>query len=207
MRSTRAKRPWPGFPSPRRVNRQGGPRSMLERIRTSPIVMPPERWRLWLGLAVAVVGPLLSTALIRVGPLGSRPGVAFLLSVVARDGVRAPPRCRGRDPALARAPAAIRPGPDVSATVRSEQDLWSALAFGLVSCTVVLMVTRRDAARDVATAERRRFQLLVRAGDALSESLDIDETLRRLGRRAGARARRLVLRRSGPGRPVPATPS
>ena len=153
---------------------------MLQRIRASPIVVPPERWRLWLGLAIAVVGPLVSTALIRVGPLGSRPGVAFLLFVVLAT-------VFGRLLAAAIAiPLSLVllerfARPEFSATVRSDQDLWSALAFGLVSCTVVLMVTRRDAAKDVATAERRRFQLLVRAGDSLSESLDIDETLRRLG--------------------------
>ena len=42
-------------------------------------------------------------------------------------------------------------------------------------------MTRREAVADEQTEEGTRLQLLALAGDALAESLDVDETLRRLG--------------------------
>src|SRR5262245_17585303 len=153
--------------------------SALERVRTSPIVVPPDRRRLLMGLGIAVVGPLISTALLKVAPFASRPGVAILFAVFFAT-------VFGR---LLAAAVAIplsavllelfaQPG---FAQGARDQDIWAALAFALIASTVVWMVTRRDAAHDVAAAERRRFELLVQAGSSLSESLGAEETLTRLG--------------------------
>lgn len=154
--------------------------TLLERLRTNAYVVPPDRHRLWVGLGVAVLGPVAATLLLRVPAIAARPSLGYFLVIVVATAY-------GRALAgLISIPWSVflieTMGHDwLAARGIAEQDLWTTGAFLLVAATVVLIVTRSDAAADVATTERSRFELLAKAGDSLSESLDIRETLGKLG--------------------------
>jgi len=50
--------------------------------RTESVFLPPKASRLWLGIAVAVLGPLLVTPMVRTGSLSLIPGVPYVLAIV-----------------------------------------------------------------------------------------------------------------------------
>ena len=45
--------------------------------------MPPSPARLWAGIAIAIVGPIVMTPLVRTGSLSLVPGVPYVLVIVA----------------------------------------------------------------------------------------------------------------------------
>ncbi|MEP6759357.1 MAG: SpoIIE family protein phosphatase [Actinomycetota bacterium] len=145
------------------------------------IFVPADRRRLLLGIVIAVVGPLAVTPLVYNGPLATVPGTSYLLAVVLAT-------IFGRLVAAAIAiPLSIallqRYAEDLGTRSASgaDADLWATTAFVLVAGIVVFILTRREAVHDAQTEEGAHIHLLARAGDALSESLDVEETLRRLG--------------------------
>jgi serine phosphatase RsbU (regulator of sigma subunit) len=144
------------------------------------IVMPRTPGRLWLGIAIAVAGPILITPIVRDGALSIFPGVPFVLVVVAATLV-------GRLVAatIAIVESAILLDRYVVAVgqtgQRTEQDVWAIVVFVLVAVVVVQLVARLDRTIAVEQRERDRLRFLARAGDAMSGSLAVDETLRRLG--------------------------
>jgi GAF domain-containing protein len=145
------------------------------------IFLPRTSARLWIGMAIAVLGPVLITPLVRSGSLSIFPGVPYVLVVVAAA-------LAGR---LVAAGIAIIESAilldrfvvqDLSQSgQRTEQDLWAIAVFILVAVVVVQLVARLDRTLAREVRERDRLRFLARAGDALSGSLDVDETLRALG--------------------------
>jgi serine phosphatase RsbU (regulator of sigma subunit)/transcriptional regulator with GAF, ATPase, and Fis domain len=152
----------------------------LERLRGNALAVPGDRRRLAIGLGVAVVGPVVATLLLRTPTIAARPGLAYVLAVVIAAAYG-----RGVAGLVAVAWSVLlleTVGDDwILAAGAAEQGAWASAAFLLVAGCVVLVVTRSHASADVAAADRSRFELLVRAGDSLSESLDIGETLANLG--------------------------
>ena len=147
-------------------------------VRAGTLFFPPERRRLFIGLAIAVLGPIVVTPLVDGnGPLAPAPGIAYLLAVVVATVFG---RLAAAAVAIPLSVILLQNAVDASAgTVQT--DLWVGAVFVLVAGIVVLIMTRRGVAAEEHTEEGTRLQLLARAGDALAESLEVDETLRRLG--------------------------
>ena len=110
---------------------------MEQRARRDSIFVPATPGRLWLGIAIAVVGPIVITPLVRTGSLSLVPGVPYVLAIVAAALV-------GR---LVAAGIAV-----LTSTVlldrfviasaagtgqRTEQDVWALVAFVVVALVVV----------------------------------------------------------------------
>src|SRR5687767_7604889 len=55
----------------------------LEQQRRDGLLLPPTWPKLWLGLAIAVVGPIAITPLVRSDPLSVFPGVPYVFVIVA----------------------------------------------------------------------------------------------------------------------------
>jgi serine phosphatase RsbU (regulator of sigma subunit)/transcriptional regulator with GAF, ATPase, and Fis domain len=144
------------------------------------IFLPRTSARLWLGIAIAILGPLVITPIVRDGALAIFPGVPYVLIVVAATLV-------GRVVAatIAIAESAILLDRYVVAAgqtgQRGEQDLLAIVVFVLVAGVVVQLLARLDRTLAIETRERDRLRFLARAGDALSGSLDVDETMKHLG--------------------------
>ena len=56
---------------------------MEQRARRDSIFVPATPGRLWLGIAIAVVAPIVITPLVRTGSLSLVPGVPYVLAIVA----------------------------------------------------------------------------------------------------------------------------
>jgi serine phosphatase RsbU (regulator of sigma subunit) len=144
------------------------------------IFLPRTSGRLWLGIAIAVIGPLAITPLVRDGALSIFPGVPYVLIVVAAT-------LAGRvvAAAIAITESAILLDRYVvqvgQAGERTTQDLWAIFVFILVAAVVVQLLARLDRTITIEMQERNRLSFLARAGDALSGSLEVDETLKHLG--------------------------
>ena len=144
------------------------------------IFLPRSSGRLWLGIAIAVVMPLAIAPLVRTGALSVLPGVPFVLIVVAAT-------LAGRvvPAAIAIVESAVLLDRYVVQTgqtgQRTAQDVWAIVVFVLVAAVVVQLLQRLDRTIAIANQERDRLGFLARAGDALSGSLALDETLQRLG--------------------------
>ena len=112
------------------------------------------------------------------GPLALVPGTAYLLAVVVATIFG---RLAAAAVAIPLSVVLLQRYVDLRAESSAQTDLWVGTAFVVVAGIVVLIMTRREAVADEQTEEGTRLQLLALAGDALAESLDVDETLRRLG--------------------------
>ena len=145
------------------------------------IFFPRSPGRLWIGIAVAVIAPILITPLVRSGSLSIFPGIAYVLVVVAAT-------VAGR---LAAASIAIVEsailldryvlGALGQTGQRTQQDLWAIVVFVIVAIVVVQLLARLDRTLAIEMRERDRLRFLSRAGDAVSGSLEVQETLRALG--------------------------
>lgn len=145
------------------------------------VFLPHSAGRLWIGLAIAVIGPILITPLVRSGTLAIFPGVPYVLVVVGAT-------LFGR---LAAAAIAIIESAilldryvvqDLAQTgQRTEQDVWAIVVFVFVAVVVVQVLARLDRSLAIEVRERDRLRFLSRAGDALSGSLEVEETMRQLG--------------------------
>ena len=160
----------------------GGALTAKNVVGTGNFFFPPDRRRLWIGLAVAIVGPILVTPLVRDGrPLANVPAIAYLLAVVVATIFG---RVAAAAVAIPLSVILLHNYADASAEPAgggADADLWVAAGFVLVAALVVLILTRRGLDVETHVEEGSRLQLLARAGDALAESLDVEETLRRLG--------------------------
>jgi serine phosphatase RsbU (regulator of sigma subunit) len=145
------------------------------------IFVPRNRARLALGLAIAVLGPIIITPIVRTGSLSIFPGVPYVLVIVAATVL-------GR--LLAGTVSIVGSAimldryivqPANPAGDRTEQDLWAIVLFVVVAIVVVQIVARLERTVQIEAREHDRMRFLSRAGDALGRSLDVDETLRNLG--------------------------
>jgi GAF domain-containing protein len=134
--------------------------------------MPARPARLWAGIAIAIIGPIVITPLVRTGSLSLVPGVPYVLAIVAAALV-------GRLIAAGIAIAVSTVLLDrfvVSASTttgaRTEQDV---LALVVVELLVRLERTIRREEH-----ERDRLAFLAEAGEVLSGSLAVEDTLRAL---------------------------
>ncbi len=168
------------------TTRRGEPNASM--TRTESVFLPPKASRLWFGIAIAIAGPLVVTPLVRTGSLSLIPGIPYVLAIVVAALV-------GR---LAAGCIAIVTStvlldrfvisPSSGTGARTEQDLWAVVVFVVVALVVAELLARLEHTIRREERERDRLRLLAHAGDALAESLDVEETLRRRRRdRAGAR--------------------
>jgi GAF domain-containing protein len=148
--------------------------------RTESVFLPPKASRLWLGIAIAVLGPLLVTPMVRAGSLSLIPGVPYVLVIVAAALV-------GR---LAAAGIAIALSTVLldryaisgasGAGARTEQDVWAIVVFAAVALVVAQLLAQLERTIRREEAERDRLRFLAEAGDALSKPLAVEDTLRAL---------------------------
>jgi serine phosphatase RsbU (regulator of sigma subunit)/transcriptional regulator with GAF, ATPase, and Fis domain len=142
--------------------------------------LPPDARRLWLGIAIAIVGPIVVTPIVRTGALALIPGVLYVLVIVLAAYV-------GR--LLAGAVAIVLStvlldrfiiAPTAAPGSRTEQDFWAVVAFAAVALLVAELLARLERTIRREERERERLRFLAQAGDALSGPLAVDETLRAL---------------------------
>ena len=144
-------------------------------------LIPRDRRRLWLGLTLAIIGPLLVAPISTLQLFDQLPGIPFVLVIVLAT-------------LLGRFAAGIVAtvvsvglidfyilGPTHGFRPRSAEDLAAILMFLVVALLVAGMSARLEAARSEARHERERLQLLTEAGDTLGSSLDYETTIRELG--------------------------
>ena len=140
--------------------------------------LPPRASRLWLGIAVAVIGPLVVTPIVRAGSLSLTPAVPYVLVIVAAALI-------GRLVAAGIAIGLSTVLLDrfvISPTTgsRTEQDVWAVVVFVAVAVAIAELLARLDRTIQREQLERDRLRFLTDAGDALSKPLAIEETLRAL---------------------------
>ncbi len=153
---------------------------MAQRARRDSIFIPATPGRLWLGIAIAVVGPILITPLVRTGSLSLVPGVPYVLAIVAAALVG---RLVAAGIAVLTSTVLLDRFVIASATgtgQRTEQDVWALVAFVVVAFVVVELLVRLERTIGREERERDRLRFLARAGDVLSGSLDVEDTLRAL---------------------------
>ncbi|HEY7661392.1 MAG TPA: GAF domain-containing protein, partial [Actinomycetota bacterium] len=143
--------------------------------------LPPGRGRLWIGLVIAVLGPVLITPIARLDPLSTFPGVPYVLVVVAAT-------IFGR--LLAAGVATLVSvilleryfvDPAGGFGLPGGGDVWAIAIFILVALAVAEILVRLDRSARAETRERDRLAFLARAGDALSGPLSVDAALAQLG--------------------------
>jgi serine phosphatase RsbU (regulator of sigma subunit) len=144
------------------------------------VFLPASSGRLWLGIALAIAMPIVITPLVRSGALAIFPGVPYVLVVVAAAlaGRLIPAAIAIVESAILLDRYVVESG---QIGQRTAQDLWAIVVFVLVAAVVVQLLERLDRTVEVAKRERDRLRFLTRAGDALSGTLAVDETLKRLG--------------------------
>jgi serine phosphatase RsbU (regulator of sigma subunit) len=149
------------------------------RDRTESLLLPPEPGALWIGLAIAVLGPIAITPLVRTEWFDTFAALPYMLAVVAAT-------LFGRLVAAGVATLAsvllldlfvVRPRGDFG--VRSA-DLVALLVFAGIALVVSQLVVRLERARRAETAERERLSFVSRAADAMSGPLDADDALKHL---------------------------
>jgi GAF domain-containing protein len=154
---------------------------LRSQARGDSIIVPPDTGRLLIGLAIAIGGPLLITPITtRVEAFARFPNLPFLLVVVIAT-------LFGR--LLAAGIATFLSvllldryflAPIGGYTARTGSDLWAIGIFILVATVVGQLVVRLDRAASAEVRERDRLAFLAQAGDAISGSLDVDTTLKKL---------------------------
>ncbi|HSJ50162.1 MAG TPA: GAF domain-containing protein [Actinomycetota bacterium] len=143
--------------------------------------LPAERRRLWLGLAIAVVGPIALTPVIRTELFSELPGVPYLFAIVLATVVG---RMLAAGVATLFSVALIDRYflGDVSPFVlRSGSHLVAIAIFVLIAVIVAQLLVQLDRVTRASAAQLDRLVLLARAGDALSGTLDVEVALNRLG--------------------------
>ncbi len=146
--------------------------------RSNGLLVPGDRWRLWVGLGIAVAGPIAVTPLARTEGISMLPGVPFVLAIVVAT-------LFGR--MLAAAVSTLvsvimldRFVFEAATFPRTKQDVWAFVLFIVVGFVVAQLLVRFDQALQAQRLERERLVFLERAGDAISGSLDVATTLRQL---------------------------
>jgi len=145
------------------------------------LLLPPSRGRLWWGLAIAVVLPLVATPVIATPTLRDYPSMYYLLIIAVAAAV-------GR--LVAGAVAVV-----VSAILVNYQFLGPGgsllldgssievfIAFCIIAVALAQLVATADAARARAEITSARLTLARRVSDALGASIEYEETLRAVGR-------------------------
>ena len=142
--------------------------------------LPPKTSRLWLGIAIAVAGPLLITPLVRTGSLSLIPGVPYVLVIVVAALI-------GRLVAggIATVTSTVMLdrfviSPSTGTGARTEQELWAVVVFVVVALVVAELLARLERTIRREERERERQRFLAEAGEALSGSLAVEDTLRSL---------------------------
>ncbi len=141
--------------------------------------LPPRASRLWIGIAIAIAGPILVTPLVRTGSLSLIPGVIYVLVIVVAALVG---RLLAGGIAIVLSTVLLDRFVISSAALasRAEQDLWAVVAFAAVALVVAELLARLDRTIRREERERERLRFLAQAGDALSGPLAVEETLRAL---------------------------
>jgi len=148
--------------------------------RSESAFVPPRASRLWLGIAIAVVGPIVVTPMVRSGSLSLIPGVMYVLVIVVAALVG---RLLAGGIAIVLSTVLLDRyviAPRAVPGSRTEQDLWAIVAFAVVALVVAELLARLERTVRREERERDRLRFLARAGDALSGPLAIGETLHAL---------------------------
>ncbi len=148
--------------------------------RTESAFLPPKTSRLWLGIAIAVVGPIAMTPLVRTGSLSLIPGVPFVLVIVVAALVG---RLVAAGIAIALSTVLLDRYVISAATgseARTEQDVWAVVVFVVVALVIAELLARLERTIRREELERDRLRFLAEAADALSKPLAVEETLRAL---------------------------
>ena len=148
--------------------------------RSESAFLPPRASRTWLGIAIAIVGPIVVTPIVRTGSLSLVPGVMYVLVIVIAALVG---RLLAGGIAIVLSTVLLDRfiiAPAATPGARTEQDLWAVAAFAAVAFVVAQLLARLDRTIRREERERDRLRFLAEAGDALSGPLAVDETLRAL---------------------------
>ncbi len=149
------------------------------RDRTEGLLLPPDPRSLWIGLTVAVLGPIAITPLVRTQWFDQIPALPYLLAVVGATlfGRLVAAGVATLTSVLLLDLFVVPPRGEIR--VRG-QDLVSLLVFAGIALVVSQLVLRLERARRAESAERERLAFVSRAADAMSGPLDADDTLRQL---------------------------
>ena len=148
--------------------------------RSESAFFPPKPSRLWLGIAVAVIGPIAMTPLVRTGSLSLIPGVPFVLVIVVAALVG---RLVAAGIAIALSTVLLDRfviSPVTGTEARTEQDVWAVVVFVVVALVIAELLARLERTIRREGRERDRLRFLAEAGDALSKPLAVEDTLRAL---------------------------
>ena len=148
--------------------------------RTESAFLPPRASRLWLGIAIGIVGPMVITPLVRTGSLSLIPGVPYVLVIVVAALVG---RLVAGGIAIVTSTVLLDRfviSPSTGTGARTEQDLWAVVVFVVVALVVAELLARLERTIRREERERDRLRFLAEAGDALSKPLAVEETLRAL---------------------------
>ncbi len=144
------------------------------------LLVPTHRRRLGLGIAAAILGPLVLTPIATHPFFAQLPALPFVLAVVLATllgrlaaGMVAVLTSMVLIDYYVISPHVFRP--------HSVQDLFALFMFTLVTIIVARLTARLENARSDARRERERLTLLAGAGDTLGSSLDYETTIRELG--------------------------
>jgi GAF domain-containing protein len=145
------------------------------------LLVPSTRQRLWLGMILAVAGPLAATPLATLPGLDRVPAIPFILAVVAATVVG-----RLLSGLIGVVVSAVLLDwyvvPPLHSLRPSAEELWALLMFGVVSGTVAELIARHERATEATLAERSRLDLLAGASKLFGSSADHAEALQQLAR-------------------------
>jgi serine phosphatase RsbU (regulator of sigma subunit)/transcriptional regulator with GAF, ATPase, and Fis domain len=149
--------------------------------RSESAFVPPRSSRLWIGIAIAVIGPLVVTPLVRTGSLSLIPGVPYVLVIMVAALVG---RLIAGGIAIAMSTVLLDRfviSPSTGTGARTEQDLWAVVVFVVVALVVAELLARLERTIRREEGERDRLRFIAEAGDALSGPLEVEDTLQALG--------------------------
>jgi serine phosphatase RsbU (regulator of sigma subunit)/transcriptional regulator with GAF, ATPase, and Fis domain len=149
--------------------------------RSESAFVPPRSSRLWIGIAIAVIGPLVVTPLVRTGSLSLIPGVPYVLVIMAAALVG---RLIAGGIAIAMSTVLLDRfviSPSTGSGARTEQDLWAVVVFVVVALVIAELLARLERTIRREEGERDRLRFIAEAGDALSGPLTVEDTLHELG--------------------------
>jgi GAF domain-containing protein len=142
------------------------------------LFIPPERSRLWIGLAIAVVGPLLVTPIAQSEAVASRiPYVLVVAAATAFGRLLAASVATVLSAVLLRTSFTAAGG----GILPSQGDFWSLVVFIVVALVVAELLVLRERTAGRQGVEHDRLAFLAEVGDAISGPLDVDGVLERLG--------------------------
>jgi len=161
------------------IERRGGPTHTMTRSESA--FLPSRSSRLWIGIAVAVIGPLLVTPLVRTGSLSLIPGVPYVLVIMVAALLG---RLIAGGIAIAMSTVLLDRfviSPSTGTGARTEQDLWAVVVFVVVALVIAELLARLERTIRREEGERDRLRFIAEAGDALSGPLAVEDTLHALG--------------------------